>query len=85
MSGSPHRMKDCIAIVCRDEECSVAMVTVRFSDEDPPSATSMRLYCDAHEQEGDVPSYFNVDGDEVWMDHEGKERVMQTGFKRESA
>lgn len=76
MSGLPHRMKDSIAIICRVSDCWVAMVTKRFAETDPPSATSMRMYCDRHEQEGDVPNYFDVDGKEVWLNYDDVEHVM---------
>lgn len=58
-----------IALICKDPNCSVAIVKLR-EEYDPPTATSMTLFCPKHDTEGDYPYYFDKDGEEVSGDPE---------------
>lgn len=59
-----------IALVCSVRGCDVAMVVPRYPEYDNPEATSIRQLCPIHEVEGDIPVYFDRDGNELSGDPE---------------
>lgn len=63
--------KDYIALVCPVKNCRVAMVSPRDLSIvhgvmcDPVEASSVFQLCDEHYEEGDIPEYFDIKGNQV--------------------